>query len=252
MRTLLKFILLFAFGYAGAQKVTNVKLGIEGDKVVVHYDIDKYSTKRLYNVKISFQSTTKITPFALSGDVGSDIVAGKDLKIVWDLYQDIDGLSGNLKAEIEVEKGKRIKYLGRPRAAFLSALLPGLGDYFVVKNRWQPWLTHISFLGTAWGAFANSEMIGREYNSIESYDQSALDAAYKQDLQYYQNTKYLMFAAAGIYVGDILFVSIKGAMNKRKHPYYKKRFEKHPQKQSVFYMAPNQFKGGQLVWNYNF
>jgi hypothetical protein len=249
----MKKILLFFLPFisAQAQEVNNVRLFVEGDKVIVMYDIDNYSTKYLYNVSVTFQSTTKITPFALSGDVGKDIVAGKDRKLVWDIYQDIDGITGNLKAEVTAIKGTKLDHLGMASNAFLSMMAPGLGDYFVIENKWHPILVHAAFVGCISAAVLFDSQSEDNYNQyLSAKNQTDIDNYYSTYLHNRDMRDNMIYATAAVYVYDLAFVFINGKLNKKGHPYFGK---KKTNQTSAMLLRPTPFNDGmQLSYLLNF
>ena len=248
----LLILLIVPFATLSAQQVNNVKLTVEGDKIVVTYDIDDYSTRYLYDISITFQSTTKITPFALSGDVGKDLTGGKNKKIVWDIYQDIDGLSGNLRADITVKEGTKLKHMGGPANAIKSLILPGLGDYWVYKNKWHPILMHAAAIGCISGFFISDADSKDNYSLyLKSQSQGEMDKYYSDYKGNIQARNFFLVMAGAIYVYDISFVIVNGVLNKRNHPYFDNKQKK---TLSSLYLKPSPYSidGFQLSYVLNF
>lgn len=234
MKALLTTITLIWCLSGYSQKIQNVRITTEGDKVAVYYDLDDYSTRRTYTIDIKFQSTTEITPFALSGDVGEGVLGGKDRKIVWDLYQDIDGLQGNLKAQVSI-KGKD-KYYAGPSALMLSVLYPGLGDYFVRENKAVGILYNIAVPALLLGS-VNSYSKGRDMRSgyPNSYSESRLEDDYfsmRNGIERLEKetgdkrekelgkANAMLIAGVSLWVLDIVMVGIKGKKNRQINPYF--------------------------------
>lgn len=100
-------ISIFAFLFSlniFAQDATNIEVKTTDDKLIVTYDLIGSSTA-IYDVKLQFQKEDNqvLIPKALNGDVGK-VKAGEDKVIIWDVYKDVDGLSGNLNPQIFVKE----------------------------------------------------------------------------------------------------------------------------------------------------
>lgn len=97
------FALLFSCSLF-AQDATNIEVKTTDDKLIVTYDLIGSSTA-VYDVKLQFKKEDNqlVIPKALNGDVGK-VKAGEAKVIVWDVYKDVDGLSGNLNPEIIVKE----------------------------------------------------------------------------------------------------------------------------------------------------
>ncbi|MFW5657322.1 MAG: hypothetical protein ACOC0C_06860 [Bacteroidota bacterium] len=247
---LISLILLTSIVSVEAQRVENVRVTAEDGKVVVLYDLNKYSERYLYDVEIYFQSTTKITPFALSGDVGEQVLGGNERKIVWDLYQDIDGLSGNLKAIINVTDKERIKHLGGQSNAFLSVLVPVAGNYFVQKNKLRPIMTHILVFGGTAATLAYYGMSNDAYHEyLHAREQDELNASFSDAQSKLRTANIIGSATAAIWLYDILHVAVRGSKNNKIHPY---RGLNKPKTTTSAYILPTQEGGAQagLVLNF--
>jgi hypothetical protein len=103
MKTL---IILFLLGGiispALAQVVSNVNWELEGnERIVITYDLARQDNFIYFDVsvKVKIENET-ITPKALSGDVGSFVKVGTQKKIVWNMFEDISELNGELSVEV--------------------------------------------------------------------------------------------------------------------------------------------------------
>lgn len=79
--------------------VTNVSYSMRDSDVVVHYDLNGPIDKQ-YKIQLILrresQSSFKMLPMDISGDVGTGTFSGQNREIVWHLYEDIPyGLDGN-------------------------------------------------------------------------------------------------------------------------------------------------------------
>jgi len=90
-----------------AQKATNVKIKTTDEQLIIEYDLTGES-QSLYEVSLKFKLVdgNYITPKTLRGDIG-EVTAGPGKIIVWELYKDINGLSGSVDPEFDVKEVKR-------------------------------------------------------------------------------------------------------------------------------------------------
>jgi len=104
MKYLIAFASLLISCSILAQDATNIEVKTTDDKLIVTYDLIG-STSAVYDVSLQFQKENNevIVPKALNGDVGK-VRAGEDKVILWDVYKDVDGLSGNLNPQIFVKE----------------------------------------------------------------------------------------------------------------------------------------------------
>jgi hypothetical protein len=75
---------------------------LEGDeRIVITYDLGKKDNYIYFDVsvRITIEDQT-ITPKALSGDVGNFIKVGTGKKIIWNMFEDISELNGELSVEV--------------------------------------------------------------------------------------------------------------------------------------------------------
>lgn len=133
MRKILFFcFLLFSF-LLFANPVTNVRAMQEGKKIVLLYDMTE--TAYVADVEIRVDGVSRVLPLnTLSGDVGREVVAGRDRRIEYDvLFYYVDGLrSDNISFVImlgaqAVDLGLSVKWA----SCNVGATRPEeYGDYF--------------------------------------------------------------------------------------------------------------------------
>ncbi len=82
------------------QEIYNVKTSSTDDHMIINYDL-RGEGDRLYDVKLYFlrKDSTQIHPKSLHGDIGK-VEAGSGKTIVWDVYKDIDGISGSITPKL--------------------------------------------------------------------------------------------------------------------------------------------------------
>lgn len=133
------FILLINQLIIFSQSVKNVRFEQSGKQIIISYDlfsddfkgncsVDAYYTLDYGKTYISLKSVT--------GDAGSEISAGRNKKIVWNVLDDIYELSGEIKFKVVANPEKRYTFMDYD--LFLS--------YGIVKNH-LPYGGRIGLLG---------------------------------------------------------------------------------------------------------
>ncbi|MBI9066820.1 MAG: hypothetical protein JEZ09_05965 [Salinivirgaceae bacterium] len=86
--------LLFTKGFAQESKIENTQLQLEGDNLIITYDVAGSST--LDNVWLDIKTTSNkiITAITLSGDIGKSITVGTKKRIIWNMRADGIDLQG--------------------------------------------------------------------------------------------------------------------------------------------------------------
>ena len=97
-------------------KVENVAFSEVNEKIILTYDLSAPPKKKYFiSVALSydFGSTYTMTPFALEGDAGNGITAGKQKTIIWNYKEDYpDGLTGDgFVFAVRVEPYRRKKWV---------------------------------------------------------------------------------------------------------------------------------------------
>ncbi len=97
--------LLFFCGSLAAQKIENVKATINGDDIIITYDLSgKEGQEFKINLYISNNNFSKPLIKA-SGDIGSKITPGKDKRVVWNAKNELPEYKGDLVIEVRGEAG---------------------------------------------------------------------------------------------------------------------------------------------------
>ena len=88
--------------FTSEAKITNTDFEIDGDKMIITYDIENYSANETFyiNAQIFYETGEKINSKSFSGDVKGNITGGSNKTIIWDISQDIDILEGAIFVEI--------------------------------------------------------------------------------------------------------------------------------------------------------
>ena len=87
-----------------AQTATNIVVSTSDDKMIIAYDLEG-KTDEVYTVKLLFKKEdgTIIEPRSIKGDYGK-VVAGEGKAVIWEVYKDLDELSGKIEPEIVVNE----------------------------------------------------------------------------------------------------------------------------------------------------
>jgi hypothetical protein len=196
-------------------KITDVDFHLEDRYIVVNYNIVGSLPKEQMTIELRFitENNESIIPKTVTGDIGTNLFGDGMKAILWDVVADNVTLSGNLKASVTITSSK-ILYSGASNA-FLSVLIPGLGGYYVDKNKARSVLTTISTIGLMGFGIYEKRQANKyysEYNAsiVASDIQSLYAKANDAQNKYFIATR----VAAGIWALDIIYVTFKGIHNR--------------------------------------
>jgi hypothetical protein len=235
--------LLVFSAYLHAQPLpvaNNINITIDQNKAIIHYDIKSRIPESIHSVDLKFldEEYRLVHPELLSGDIGSNIIAGPDKRIDWDISNDVQLLGSNITPILFIDgTSKQYSNSGGPGNTLLSILLPGLGDYFVADRRmmtFKPCMRTISSLGLiALGVWAGNQRyhaegeyqtfirltrIPNDFGPGYRYEETFYEKYVEGDLQYqfFKGDKEVFIAlGAAIWAMDIIWVLAKGSNNVR-------------------------------------
>ena len=105
LRTLTVLFLLFLCGSLAAQKIENVKATINGDDIIITYDLSGNEGQE-FKINLYASNSNFSKPIVkASGDIGSRITVGKDKRVVWNAKNEIPDYKGDLVIEVRGEAG---------------------------------------------------------------------------------------------------------------------------------------------------
>ena len=216
-RLLINILLLgSANSFLFSQNIENVHLNVIAEKIIVNYDLINCSPKKRYDISVRFLNGNKVIyPKSIIGDLDT-IICGKDKSITWDVLKDIDDLSGNMTAIVEISKSHSIKTPGGPSNALLSLLVPGLGVKFVTSGQ-KKWYVRTIVVYGLYAIGAGCKLISNsQYDKYhQAIDQDSMDKYYNNaDLL---NKSFYVFVGAGtlVWIWDIIYVAVKGSKNRK-------------------------------------
>ncbi|MFN8208815.1 MAG: hypothetical protein U0T82_15615 [Bacteroidales bacterium] len=222
MRTFMLFLTGVFLGWQPTSAQTkatieNVDFQLENNMITVNYDIKGSSHLEVFRIDLKFVTNTNevIVPVNIKGDVGAPVLGGNNKKIYWDVVADQIEISGTLRAIVTIMNSEF--FYGGPSNALLSTLVPGLGGYFVGKNKIRPVITTVSAAGLiSYGIYQKrlSNSYYRDYKTgtDPSDISSDYEKANKAQHNYYISTR----VGAAIWITDIAWVAYKGFQNKKK------------------------------------
>lgn len=199
-------------------QVENVNFFIEGENLVITYDLVKASASETFEVKVNITTTSgkKISAFSLEGDIGQGVVGGKYKRITWDLKKDNVYLDDEIQVEVTALAMAVNSGVNIGGALLRSAIFPGWGNSYV-KGGGQYWLIGVVAYGTVGGSvYFNNQA----YNAYEDYKNATSTAERDQffdDAESNKNMQTTLAVTAGaIWAIDLIWTAIQ-AKNQSKN-----------------------------------
>lgn len=220
------------YGQQAQVKILQPVLDPLTEKINIPYQLLEVKKLNLtYDVSIYYSTDlgkSFIGPIRqVSGDVGENITPGTSKQISWDFLTEAPALAekGNsLKLQFKIvtrtNQGSAEAYkkrLGGPGNAFLSALIPGLGDYKVRPGQYGyaviPFLVWTS-LGTGLVFRLSAQ---RNYDKyLESNNTAELDHLFFLAQSHQKASRILITSAIVIWALDVALVAYQGFRNLKK------------------------------------
>jgi hypothetical protein len=162
MYKIITYIFLFLLHIPSfTQSMQNVRFNQAGEKIVIYYDLtDKSGSKNLFTVSVYYTLNNGIIYIPLEsvfGDAGKNVSPGNDKKIIWNVLNDVNELSGEIKFKVVADPEKRAATFG-DFDLFVSART--LGHYWPFGGR-------LGFLGPRKSGFYTSFLYGIYYVTWE-------------------------------------------------------------------------------------
>jgi hypothetical protein len=162
---LLFFLFLVFKSFSQGFELTRPRLLIDGNQLIIFYDIiSKNSNDQFYIwVEIRKANGESIETKTFSGNIGANVKAGKDKKIIWTPEQDSIYLDEDIFVEVKAEK--YIKSFNKGSLMLKSAVFPGWGQT-EISNGKPLWFAGIAVYGTLAGGYIYHK---KYLNSYDSY-----------------------------------------------------------------------------------
>ncbi len=108
MKKLIFLLSLFSSTKASAQQIENINYYSEGKNIVITYDLVNCTTSDVYDISVVFveQNQSRVTPISLSGDIKKVSCGSK--RIVWNLLNDREELSGKYQVWLDFKVASKI------------------------------------------------------------------------------------------------------------------------------------------------
>lgn len=101
----LYFLSIFTALFCGsifAQEASNVQVEATANELIISYDLlGRPATTYEVKLFIVDEQGERIEPKSLNGDVGR-VISGDNKRIVWNVYEDVDGLSGSITPDLRI------------------------------------------------------------------------------------------------------------------------------------------------------
>ena len=189
-------------------EIRKVDFMVRNDSLFVTYDLDKAGKQERFNIslKISTSSGKVITPYSLSGDVGTNLPGGRSKQIVWNISKDNIAINEDIAVEVlATSQRNNVKFVSRGKAVLLSAFVPGLG-LTKLNNGGPYWIMAIAFYGAAAGSYLYYSMAEQNYTKY-------LDARTESDRNSFHSTvesqktisEVLMYTAGAVWLGNMIW-----------------------------------------------
>ena len=167
-RLFLFLFFLFLFGKSSAQSylLTPPRLVVYGNQLIIYYDLLAKNSNDKFYIWVEMEKTNgeKISAKAFSGDVGDNLKAGYNKKIIWTAEKDSIYLNEKLFVEVKAEKYN--KSFNKGSMMLLSTVFPGWGQTKINKNKlWC--LTGIAAYGTLAGSYLFHKSYLKSYASYK-------------------------------------------------------------------------------------
>lgn len=202
------FIILAGKSNAQNYIITQPKLEIEGDRVLIFYDIVAKNESDKFYIWIDVKKSDgeKINATALSGDVGADIQAGNNKKIIWDLELDSVFLNEDIFVNINAEK--YIKSFNKGSMVLKSAIFPGWGQTKIYQGKpW--WLLGAAVYGTMAGGYLYHKKYHKSYESYKNEEDPLIRAdLLEQSEKQLKISKSMIYSATAVWALNVVWVAL--------------------------------------------
>jgi len=86
---------------SAAQKVSISKVDLEGEKIIVYFDLEDANTNHEYLLNLYSSNDNYTEPLkSVSGDIGPEVKPGTNKKVVWNIRQEYGGFKGRISLEV--------------------------------------------------------------------------------------------------------------------------------------------------------
>lgn len=144
--------------------LTKPRLSFEDNQLEISYDIIAGTSEEKYYVWIEVVDDQEkpIRARSLTGDIGENIAAGNNKKIIWTPEKDSVYLDEKIFVQVKAEK--LVKAYDKSKMLFKSVVFPGWGQTRISNGKpW--WLSSIAVYGFMAGGYLYHRRYQRSYDS---------------------------------------------------------------------------------------
>jgi len=142
-RAFLIFALFFSFYQAQSQQISNVQAQLQGDNIVISYDLISDNPNAEFDIKIYCSYNNFSSPLRLvRGDVGAGVKPGSGKLITWQAREEMVNYTGNISFEVRgLQTGGQAQPQETTNPNQLVLTNPSDGDKFkygsIMSIRWK-------------------------------------------------------------------------------------------------------------------
>lgn len=201
-------LILVSKSFSQGVILTQPRLESNGNQLIIGYDIiTKNNADQFYIwVEIKKSNGEIIKANSLSGDIGANVKAGSNKKIIWSPEQDSIFLNEDILVEVKAEKYN--KTFNKGSIMLKSIIFPGWGQTTVGKGRpW--WLTGVAVYGALTGGYIYHSKYLNSLKSYKAEEDPLKREAYLQQTQKELNmSTALIYSAASVWAVNVLWVAL--------------------------------------------
>jgi hypothetical protein len=205
---ILFFLILVVKSFSQDVKLSQPRLEPDGNQLVIFYDIvSKDLSDQFYIwVEIKKSNGELIKANSISGDVGANVKAGNNKKIIWSPEKDSVYLDDEVSVEVKAEK--YIKSFNKGSMILKSMAFPGWGQTEISNGKpW--WIAGIAVYGTLAGGIIYHKKYLDSYEAYKVQEDPVNRAGLLDQTQKYLNTSTVMlYTAASAWAVNVLWVAL--------------------------------------------
>jgi hypothetical protein len=226
-----------------AQKIQNVDFTIRNGVLIATYDLTGSTAKAAYDMKLMVVTDSgNVDAYTLYGDV-KYVTDGKGKQIEWRLSDDKVQLNGKVQVIIKIVAVHPTAIKGGPKCAFLSVLLPGLGDRYVNPGNNYGYFVAAAYLTSVTYAIRHGFRTGNAYRAYhDATRQDDMDDAFEEASKNQRLSRVFFTASVFILAADVTYVTLKGFANRNKQ--LRELEEKSKKVHLTVSVAPRSFQFG--------
>lgn len=196
--------------------ISNIRVEVDTERVKVLYDALGIAASDSVYLQVESRNRGQLNASTVTGEVGKDVVPGKNKTIYWDYRLDKLTIDDPIRVTIRVKRlaqpMQQVAIGGGPANALISVVAPGVGSIFVQPNR------KVGLRPLVTGAYVGLVVYGlvQRSRSKQQYDlytgqlnESDYTDANRRHHQYLVATR----TAAVLLLADVAYTFLKGRKN---------------------------------------